>query len=48
MRTKIESRDQVLRERREAEEAFGDGQAALEELRVKVKGRGFEFSEVAS
>ncbi|WNI20263.1 DUF721 domain-containing protein [Actinacidiphila sp. ITFR-21] len=48
VRAAIERQNQALRERREAEEAFGDGQAALEELRAKAKGRGFEFSEVAS
>jgi hypothetical protein len=36
VRTTIERQDQMLRERREAEEAFGGGQAALEELRIKT------------
>jgi hypothetical protein len=36
VRTAIERQDQMLRERREAEEAFGGGQAALEELRIKT------------
>jgi hypothetical protein len=36
VRTAIERQDQLLRERREAEEKFGDGQAALAELRTKA------------
>jgi len=44
VRAAIERQAQALRDRREPEEAFGDGQAALEELRVKAKGRGFKFS----
>jgi hypothetical protein len=44
VRAAIERQDQVLREGRAAEKAFGDGQTALEELRAKAKGRGFKFS----
>jgi predicted nucleic acid-binding Zn ribbon protein len=39
VRAAIERQNQVLRERRGAEEAFGDGQAALEELRAKAEAR---------
>lgn len=45
VRAAVQRQDQVLRERREPEDRFGDGQAALEELRAKAKGRGFVFSE---
>jgi predicted nucleic acid-binding Zn ribbon protein len=36
VRAAIEQQDRALRERREPEEAFSDGQAALEELRAKA------------
>jgi predicted nucleic acid-binding Zn ribbon protein len=45
VRAAIERRAQALRDRREPEEAFGDGQAALEELRAKAKGRRFAISD---
>jgi hypothetical protein len=48
VRAAIERQNHALCARREPEAAFGDGQAALEELAVKAEGRGFEFSEGAS
>jgi hypothetical protein len=37
VRAAVERQDQVLRARREPEEAFGDGQEALEQLRAKAR-----------